>query len=116
MISFDRAEFLTGDAANAAATEDGRIAAGDTVPNDYYIRNESDVAEKLPVAPSVRVTAVRCPTTCRDGVPGDFDALAASFDEPGPKFLTDDYRGAQSQYWITVEAGTVVRIDEQYLP
>jgi hypothetical protein len=28
----------------------------------------------------------------------------------------DDYRGAQSQYWITVEEQFVVTIDEQYRP
>ncbi len=115
-ISFDRAQFLTGPAANEAAVEDGRIATSDTVPNDYYIRNESEDVEKLPIATAVRVTAVRCPTSCREGVAGDFDALAASFSQPGRRSLNDDYRGAQSQYWITVEDGVVVRIDEQYLP
>ena len=62
------------------------------------------------------MTAVRCPATCRDGVAGDFDAFAASFSQPGPRTLYDDYRRAQAQYWITVEDGVVVRIDEQYLP
>jgi hypothetical protein len=49
-------------------------------------------------------------------VPGDFDAFAASFSQPGPRTLNDDYRGAQSQYWITVEDASSSGIDEQYLP
>jgi hypothetical protein len=28
----------------------------------------------------------------------------------------DDYRGAESQYWLTLEDGVVVAIDEQYVP
>ena len=32
------------------------------------------------------------------------------------KTLQDEYRGSQSQYWITVRDGEVVAIDEQYLP
>ena len=28
----------------------------------------------------------------------------------------DPYRGRESQYWLTIEDGAVVAIDEQYVP
>ncbi len=105
----DRAEFLTG----ADAIE---ANGGEPPPNDYLIRNGEEDFEALPVADDVRVTRVTCPDSCRDGVPGDYDRFAASFDEPAPQTLADEYRGSQSQYWITVRDGEVVEIDEQYLP
>jgi hypothetical protein len=115
-IRFDRAEFLTGDAADAAAVEAGAIEAGEEVPNDYFIRNGDESTVEVAVADEVEVTAVRCPTSCREGVAGEFEGFAAAFDEGGEKSLMDDYRGARSQYRIVVRGGEVVRIDEQYLP
>jgi len=115
-IQVDVAEFLSGEEANAAAEEDGAIAEGEGVPNDYYIRNEEKDVVTLYVAGDVRVTHIQCPDSCVEGIPGQFDAFATSFDDTGEKSLADEYRGAQSQYWITVEGGEVVAIDEQYLP
>ena len=40
-MRFDPALWLSGATANRAAIEDGVIRPGETVPNDYYIRNES---------------------------------------------------------------------------
>ena len=116
MLTFDRAEFLTGEAAQRAAEEDGAVPAGEPVPNDYYVRDADTATVRLELAPRVTVTAVRCPSSCRDGVPGDLAGLAASFADARPRTLADPYRGALSQYWITVRDGRVVAIDEQYLP
>jgi hypothetical protein len=115
-IAFDVAEFLTGQEANDAAEADGVIEEGENVPNDYYIRNEDESSEVLDVSPEVRVTHIQCPDSCVEGIAGDFDAFAASFDDAGPPSLTDEYRGAASQYWVTIEDGDVAVIDEQYLP
>ncbi len=115
-IEVDVAEFLSGEAANAAAVEDGVIAEGESVENDYYIRNPAKDVLTLDAAEDVRVTHVQCPAGCTEGIPGQFDELAASFDDPGEKTLLDEYRGSQSQYWITVRDGDVVAIDELYLP
>ena len=115
-ISVDVAEFLVGEEATAAAVEDGVIAEGEAVPNDYYIRNPAEDVVMLDVAEEVRVTHVQCPDSCTEGLPGQFEAFAASFDDPGEKSLQDEYRGSQSQYWITVRDGEAVAIDEQYLP
>jgi hypothetical protein len=96
--------------------EDGVIAPGDNVPNDYYIRNEDKEVITLDVAPDVRVTHIQCPDSCTEGIPGEFEAFAVSFGDTGEKTLLDEYRGAESQYWITVRDGEAVAIDEQYLP
>ena len=115
-VQVDVAEFLSGEEANVAAAEDGAIAEGESVPNDYYIRNEAKDVVTLDVSGDVRVTHIQCPASCTDGIPGQFDAFAASFADTGEKTLADEYRGAQSQYWITVREGEIVAIDEQYLP
>lgn len=115
-VQVDIAEFLSGEEANAAAAEDGLIAEGENVPNDYYVRNEDKSVVTLDVASDVRVTHIQCPDSCTDGISGQFDAFAASFGDTGEKTLLDEYRGAQSQYWVTVRDGEVVAIDEQYLP
>ena len=114
-IDFDDAEFLTGEEAAAAAVEDGALPEGEPLSNDYYVRNPSTATETLPVAEDVAVTRVRCPGSCVDGAAGDFAGLAESFGRTGAT-LADDYRGAESQYWVTLRDGVVVAIDEQYVP
>ena len=45
VISYDPAAMLSGEAAVEAATADGVLAAGESLPNDYYISNpEEEVA------------------------------------------------------------------------
>ena len=113
-LAFDEAEFLTGDEAQRAAEEDGAIPPGEPVPNDYYVRNPDKATETLRVAADAEITARRC-SLCRDGQPGNVEDFLASFMKTGQTYA-DPYRGAKSQYWLTIEDGTVVAIDEQYVP
>lgn len=46
-LGIDLAEFLTGEEARAAAVEDGVIADGEDLPNDFYIDNDDVVLELL---------------------------------------------------------------------
>jgi hypothetical protein len=116
-IEFDQAEFLVGEEANAAARADGSIGSGETVPNDYYIRNADTGTVRLAVAQTVRVTIVQCPTSCREGVQGTFVGLTRSFIAPKANTTyADRYRGPNSQYWVTLRSGRVVAVDEQYVP
>jgi hypothetical protein len=114
ILAFDEAEFLTGDEAQRAAEEDGAIPPGEPVPNDYYVRNPDTSTETLRVAADAQITARRC-SLCRKGQPGDVGDFLASFTRKGQTYA-DPYRGAESQYWLTIEDGTVVAIDEQYVP
>ena len=113
-LAFDVAEFLTGGEAQRAAEEDGAVAPGEAVPNDYYIRNPDKSTQTLPIATTARITARRCPL-CRNGRPGNVEDFLGSFMKQGQTYA-DPYRGAKSLYWLTIEDGTVVAIDEQYVP
>jgi hypothetical protein len=59
------------------------------------------------------VTANRC-CLCRDGKPGNLADFLRGFAQKGHTY-DDDSRGAESQYWLTLEDGVVVAIDEQYV-
>ena len=113
-LAFDEAEFLTGDEAQRAAVEDGALPPGEPVPNDYYIRNPDKSTRTLLVATDAEITARRCPL-CRNGQSGNVDDFLGSFMKKGQTYA-DPYRGAESLYWLTIEDGTVVKIDEQYVP
>jgi hypothetical protein len=113
-LAFDQAEFLIGDEAQRAAEEDGAIPPGEPVPNDYYVRNPDTSTETLHVAADAEITARRC-SLCRKGQPGNVDDFLASFTRKGQTYA-DPYRGAESQYWLTIADATVVAIDEQYVP
>jgi hypothetical protein len=113
-LAFDEAEFLTGEEAQRAAEEDGVVKPGEPVPNDYYIRNPDKSTQTLPIATDAKITARRC-SLCRNGQPGNLEEFLASFMKTGQTYA-DPYRGAEAQYWLTTEDGTVVAIDEQYVP
>jgi hypothetical protein len=113
-LAFDEAEFLTGDEAQRAAVEDGALPPGEPVSNDYYIRNPDKSTRTLLIATDAEITARRCPL-CRNGRPGNVDDFLGSFMKKGQTYA-DPYRGAESLYWLTIEDGTVVAIDEQYVP
>ena len=114
-LAFDEAELLTGDQAQRAAVEDGALPPGEPVSNDYYIRNPDKSTETLRIASDAKITARRC-HLCRAGQDGNLEDFLAAFMEPGEMTYAQPYRGADSQYWLTIEDGTVVAIDEQYVP
>jgi hypothetical protein len=120
-ISFDRAELLTGKAAQRAAEEDGAVARGEPVPNDYYIRDPDKSTRVLKVWPgahilgSVPVTLLRkngppkwCASNRCDSWGMGLDQFFAAWREKGS--------GAQGKYWITLRKGRVAKIEEQYTP
>ena len=113
-LAFDEAEFLTGEEAQRAAEEDGVVAPGEPVPNDYYIRNPDKSTRTLRIATDAKITARRC-SLCRNGQPGDLEDFLGSFMKTGQTYA-DPYRGAKGAYWLTIDDGTVVAIDEQYVP
>ena len=112
-MNFDEAEFLTGDEANQAAIEDGFIEEGDTVPNDYYIRNEEKTVARLRISRDVTILVE---TSSMDGMvgpaPADVSWLWCALVSKDPRQAGH----AHSPYWIEVTDGVVTRIEEQYLP
>ena len=113
-LAFDEAQFLTGDAAQKAAEEDGVVAPAETVPNDYYIRNPEETSQTLRIADDAKITAKRC-QLCRHGRDGQLGPFLASFMK-GRQTFADPYRGKYSLYWLTIRDGQVAAIDEQYVP
>jgi hypothetical protein len=117
----DYAQWLTGDEANQAAIEDGYIEEGDTVPNDYYIRNENTRLRELtleldsPVVINVCYVDGECVTT--EGV--SVEQWVALFEGETVPELGDDfqwYGGPNLPYWLTLDGETVIAVEEQYLP
>lgn len=88
VIIFDPVEFLTGDAAVAAAKEDGVIPADqDAIENDYYIRNPEQTVLRLAVVPEASVTS-----------------LAEGSAEPVPSSVDEVW---QQDHLFRIEVGTV---------
>lgn len=102
------------DAATDAGRADGAIAEDDVASNDYYVRDNSHRLRTVALADDVTVTVVRCPTGCAQYA-GELEPLAASFGHEANS-LDHPYHGNFLGYWLTVERGDVVRIDEQYTP
>jgi hypothetical protein len=108
-LVFDLAYFLTGDEAVQAAIDHG---AEVPPPNDYFIVNDDPGLRRVPVSPAVVVRYIPTSTGGSDPQPGAFDPWAAAVNQE----IQSDYAGREGWWWITVQGGQVVRIEQQYLP
>ena len=109
-LRVDPALFLSGLAAQHAAVEDGAIAPGEAVPNDYYTRDDSHRLLTFRVAPRARVTVMTAgPKATAIPVPELARALAG---KRTPHRLWEPQAG----YWIRVAGDTVRGMDQQYMP
>jgi hypothetical protein len=111
---FDLACFYTGDEANEQAA-----ARGDEVPvpNDVYIVNDNPSTRDVPVDPSVELLLIDWNACCETSPGAQLDAFASALGEQD--FVEIDgfrYAGGLSPYWITIEEGRIVGIEEQFLP
>ena len=83
------------------------LVEGDTDDGAYTVRNPSGTTVALAVAPDVAVTAVDCGRSgCVEGVKVEYAALTR-------RLAGGD--GTSSYFWLTIDDGVVLRIDEQYL-
>ncbi len=112
-LSFDLAEFLTGEAADQAAAQDGQIEPGGHVDNDYYVRNANKKLRTVPYATGVKIRVVNWADCC-DLIDGEPEPFAAGFQSGADN--TGEYHGPTSGYWLTISAGTITLIEEQYVP
>jgi len=110
-LVFDLAYFLSGDEANQAAGEHGDETP---VPNDYYIVNDNPRLRTLAVATDVEIRVIDWGHCC-DLVQGEIQPFVEAFQTEHHAWNAM-YQGGESQYWLTVEGGVVVQIEEQYLP
>jgi hypothetical protein len=102
-ITFDLACFFTGDAATAAAQQDGAEAY------DFYIRNQNPATYDVPIAQNAEVFIVQ------DTMDGIQSVQIATANWPSP----DSYLVCPGEYcavWLYVNGGEATGIVEQYLP
>lgn len=112
-VHYDLAVWFEGEAADAAALEDGEESPR---PNGYYIRNADPLELVLPISAEVAITSVWYHhDTYQDlqSRPVTFEELAAA--------MTGEPVGSHeamwsSPWWVTVVDGVVVAIDEQFVP
>ena len=112
-IHFDLAVWFGGEEANHYAEIDGEESPR---PNDYYIRNLDPTVLVLAVDPEVRVTSVWYhyeETQDLTGGPITYEELVEA--------LTGEVEESRlamrfSPWWVTIEDGQVVAIEEQYVP
>ena len=110
-IQFDLAQLLVGEEANAAAVEDGVIEPGEDVPNDHYVRNENERVRSYPLRDPLEIRVVE--RECCDLRPlGSAEELYEWYRASDPH----GFGGAGASWWLTVEDGVVVGIEEQYRP
>jgi hypothetical protein len=109
-LRVDPAQFLSGLTAQRAAVEDGAIAPGQAVPNDYYTRDESHRLLAFRIAPLAHVTVMtRGPKATPITVPELAQALAG-------KKTRHRLFEPEAGYWIQVAGDTVRALDQQYTP
>ena len=115
-LRFDPALWLSGETANQAAIEDGAIPPGGTVPNDYYIRNESRRLLTYRVPRTARVTILtnegRGPRPTRITV-AELSQIVKGRN-PRHRSLYDS--GNFLGYWMRSVIDTVASLQQQYQP
>ena len=112
LLRFDVVQFLVGPAATAAF-QSAHPEETDGPPNDYYIANTSTQIRGATVSPTAAVWLVKLATTA------SADLKTATFDEL-PSYLAGSPSEAghlsSNPFWLTMHAGTVTEICEQYVP
>lgn len=107
-MTFDLAIFLNGDAANQAAAERGDEVP---VPNDVYIINDNPKLRTVAIDPGVQILVYDWAKCCESYTSITLDRFAGYV-----AHSTNRFHGTFSPYWITVQGGVIVKIQEQYLP
>jgi hypothetical protein len=113
-MGFDLACFYTGEEANEQAAQRGDEVP---VPNDVYIVNDNTTIRDVPVDPSTELLLIDWNECCETSPGAELDAFASAIG--GPDFVEIGgrrYAGGLSPYWVTIENGQVVLIEEQFLP
>jgi hypothetical protein len=110
LLQYDLAYLLTGDAANQAAAAHGDETP---VPNDYYIVNDNPKLRLTPLSDLFVVRYLPEGSGTTTPVPGTHDRFFAWM---GQTAQTDFPTKAASWWWITIQDGQVVKIEQQFFP
>lgn len=116
-LRFDPAFWLSGTTANRAAIEDGAIQPGDSVPNDYYVRDERRRALTYLVPVAAKATVItNKPAQGLRSTQIPVSELAQIVKRKNPKGRVLFDKTNQLGYWIRVSKDTVRSLDQQYQP
>ena len=111
-LHFDVVQFLVGSAA-ATAFHKEHPEETDGPPNDYYITNANTQVRVAMVSPNAAVWLIRLEAT------GSTDLKAATFSELPSYFAgspAEPGHLSSNPYWLTMHAGAITEICEQYVP
>jgi hypothetical protein len=114
-LRFDPAWFTSGETANTAAAEDGKVAPGEPVPNDNYVVDESHRTLKYLVRPGAHVTVLVNNPTGNLSTPITVSELAEIV-RTGKSSQRELFEPLESGVWIRVRVDTVCALDQQYRP
>lgn len=109
-VSFDKIDFLTGEDAKKEWKKQNPTSTDDTPPNDYLIVNNNPLLRTLPIAKDVTVGIA----DLTDGLVMKKTTLAALPAHLAPMKTPTQLSG--NPFWLTVQAGRVTGIAEQYVP
>jgi len=117
-IVADYAEWYVGDPATIAAREDGVIGPDQFI--DFYVRNNNPRLRTLTVDVGIQVALYACyrdPGPCVALEPVDLHTWAQLLANPDSDVVPWFWYGYGSlPYWLTIDDGVIVQVEEQYLP
>lgn len=102
----DPAEWLTGEDAAEAAAE-----AGADAPGEFFIRNPDHDLFTVPIAPTAAITLIGLVDGNPEPEPATIDDLAEQLAGTAPNRWY-----ATGVYWLDIDHGEIVAIDQQYVP
>ena len=108
-LKFDPAWFLAGETANRAAAEDGAVAPGEPVPNDYYVVDEGHRLLTYRVPPDAKVTML---VDGPESTPITVEELARIVNGNHKPL----WEPIETGFWIRYRIDTVKSLDQQYRP
>lgn len=114
-VSFDKVQFLDGEAAQAAYQKAHPDDPEGFPPNDFIIVNENPKVRTLVASEEAQVTLIRLAED------GDADSDPGTFEELGAYLwaqpeVADDVAAPYSPFNLVVSGGEIVAIEEVYLP
>jgi hypothetical protein len=108
-LTFDPAWFLGGETASAAAAQDGVVAPGEPVPNDYYVVDEGHRLLTYRVSTDAKVTVL---VDSPQSEPIPLEELAQIVGGNHKPL----WEPIETGFWIRYRIDTVTSLDQQYRP
>jgi hypothetical protein len=113
-ITFDLIEFLTGDAAKQAWKKANPGSTEDGPDNDYFIVNDNPKLRTMPVAATVTVSVLQNDGGSPDPMPITLAAFPGYLAKVKPD--ASEHKLSYNPFWLTVQNGQIIKIEEQFIP